>query len=118
MQNSRKSLSLLCTASQNLTLKSVLQRVQAVAGVESATGRFLHLAPTHHARNRKQQPGDVSSLFKPVHVQHNADEIDVGSELSGKLEKSAVLKVLNKFTQRREIKSLCTENGLDSKSFC
>jgi len=46
-------------------------------------------------------------------VQASADSEDVGSELVGKLEKAELLKILNKFTQRREIKSLCIENGLD-----
>uniref|UniRef100_B3P1Y8 ATP-dependent RNA helicase SUV3 homolog, mitochondrial n=1 Tax=Drosophila erecta TaxID=7220 RepID=B3P1Y8_DROER len=57
---------------------------------------------------------NLSALFKPVQVQANTDVDDVGSELSGKLEKAELLKVLNKFTQRREIKSLCSENGLDA----
>ncbi|KAM7360973.1 suv3 RNA helicase [Cochliomyia hominivorax] len=114
MQNSRRSLTLLCTATQNLTLKSALQNLETVAGVVSATQRLLHVATIQHARNRKPQTGNVSTLFKPVQVQHNADEIDVGSELAGKLEKAAVLKILNKFTQRREVKALCAENGLDN----
>lgn len=115
MQNSRRSLTLLCTATQNLTLKSALPRLETVAGVVNATHKLLHVSAAQHARNRKPQPGNVSTLFKPVQVQHNADEMDVGSELAGKLEKAAVLKILNKFTQRREVKALCSENGLDSK---
>ncbi|XP_065371873.1 ATP-dependent RNA helicase SUV3 homolog, mitochondrial [Calliphora vicina] len=114
MQNSRRSLTLLCTATQNLKLKSALPRLETIAAVVNATPRLLHVAAIHNGRNRKQQPGNVSTLFKPVQVQHNADEIDVGSEIAGKLEKAAVLKILNKFTQRREIKALCTENGLDN----
>ncbi|KAL7727993.1 hypothetical protein ACLKA6_018917 [Drosophila palustris] len=67
----------------------------------------------HLSRNRKYET-NVSALFKPVPVQANVDDEDVGSELVGKLEKSEVLKILNKFAQRREIKALCSENGLDS----
>ena len=116
MQNSRRGLTLLCTATQNLTLKSALPGLQAVTGAVVATQRLLHAGQVQQARNRKPHSGNVSALFKPVQVKHNADEVDVGSELAGKLEKSAILKILNKFTQRREIKALCTENGLDSES--
>lgn len=117
MQNSRRSLTLLCTATQNLTLKSALTGLQTVTGSIATTQRLLSTSQVEKARNRKPQSGNVSTLFKPVRVEHNADEIDVGSELAGKLEKSAILKILNKFTQRREIKTLCTENGLDSKLY-
>lgn len=58
---------------------------------------------------------NLSSLFKPVQIEHNALVNDVGSELAGKIEKPAILKILNKFTQKKEIKLLCQENGLDSK---
>ncbi|KAH8311076.1 hypothetical protein KR044_004131 [Drosophila immigrans] len=75
--------------------------------------RNLHLLPAHFSRNRKHET-NVSALFKPVQVPANAEDEDVGSELVGKLEKSELLKILNKFAQRREIKALCTENGLDS----
>lgn len=55
----------------------------------------------------------VSTLFKPVAVSSNRDDINIGAELTGKLDKVELLKVLNKFTQKPEIKLLCTENGLD-----
>ncbi|KAH8417689.1 hypothetical protein KR222_004426 [Zaprionus bogoriensis] len=83
-------------------------------GIEPiAAERCLHRAAVEFSRNRKHET-NVSALFKPVQVQANADDEDVGSELVGKLEKSELLKILNKFAQRREIKSLCSENGLDS----
>ncbi|KAH8295033.1 hypothetical protein KR018_006286 [Drosophila ironensis] len=74
--------------------------------------RLLHR--TGNAGSRKKQETNVSTLFKPVQVQATADAEDVGSELAGKLEKAELLKILNKFTQRREIKALCNDNGLDS----
>lgn len=70
-------------------------------------------------RSRNKSKGlvtNLSSLFKPVQIQHNVLVNDVGSELTGKLEKPAILKILNKFTQKKEIKLLCQDNGLDSKS--
>lgn len=74
----------------------------------------FHRAAVQLSRNRKHET-NVSALFKPVQVQANVDDDDVGSELVGKLEKSELLKILNKFAQRREIKTLCSENGLDCK---
>lgn len=116
MQNSRKTFQLLCTATQNLSLKSAPKRYDLLgSGVLAIPSRGFSVGGVQRARNKKQQPANVSALFKPVPIQHNVDEIDVGSELAGKLEKSAVLKILNKFTQRREIKTLCVDNGLDSK---
>ncbi|XP_017967451.1 ATP-dependent RNA helicase SUV3 homolog, mitochondrial [Drosophila navojoa] len=80
------------------------------SGIEE---RSFQRAAMQLSRNRKHET-NVSALFKPVQVQANADDDDVGSELVGKLEKSELLKILNKFAQRREIKALCSENGLDS----
>ncbi|XP_005185526.2 ATP-dependent RNA helicase SUV3 homolog, mitochondrial [Musca domestica] len=115
MQNSRKTFQLLCTATQNLSLKSAPKRYDLLgSGVLAIPSRGFSVGGVQRARNKKQQPANVSALFKPVPIQHNVDEIDVGSELAGKLEKSAVLKILNKFTQRREIKALCVDNGLDN----
>ncbi|XP_043651567.1 ATP-dependent RNA helicase SUV3 homolog, mitochondrial isoform X1 [Drosophila teissieri] len=74
--------------------------------------RRLHRASSLFSRKRPET--NLSALFKPVQVQANTDSEDVGSELSGKLDKAELLKILNKFTQRREIKSLCSENGLDA----
>jgi len=62
----------------------------------------------------KKDDSTLSSLFKPVPVKPTQDDINVGAELTGTaLDKAELLKVLNKFSQRREIRLLCTENGLD-----
>ena len=61
----------------------------------------------------KKDDANISALFKPVLVRSNPDDISVGTELTGKLDKGELLKVLNKFTQKRETKILCMENGLD-----
>ncbi len=63
-------------------------------------------------RGRKDD-SKVSALFKPVPVQTNRDDINIGAELTGKLDKGELLKILNKFTQKAEIKMLCMEHGLD-----
>ncbi|KAI9584920.1 hypothetical protein GQX74_006815 [Glossina fuscipes] len=119
MQNSHKCLSLLREATQNFTIKnatytkSLPARIAGISGAMVSKGMHLSRCLQRN-RNRKQEPTNLSALFKPVHVQRNVDEHDVGSELVGKLEKSAVLRILNNFTQRHEIKTLCQENGLDN----
>ena len=61
----------------------------------------------------KKDDGNLSSLFIPVPVTPSPDDINVGAELTGALNKSDLLKVLNKFYQKKEIKLLALENGLD-----
>jgi len=56
-------------------------------------------------------------LFVPVPVKPNPDDINVGAELTGRLNKGDLLKILNRFYQKPEIKQLALENGLDSKIF-
>ncbi|XP_063817646.1 ATP-dependent RNA helicase SUPV3L1, mitochondrial [Pseudophryne corroboree] len=59
-----------------------------------------------------------TSLFVPVEIK-NADtpESDIGAELTQALNKSEVLKVLNRFYRRKEIQKLGAENGLDARLF-
>lgn len=63
----------------------------------------------------KKDDVPLSTLFVPVAVKPNPDDINVGAELAGTLNKADLLRVLNKFYQRKEIKALGAENGLDSK---
>uniref|UniRef100_A0A1A9ZT33 ATP-dependent RNA helicase SUV3 homolog, mitochondrial n=1 Tax=Glossina pallidipes TaxID=7398 RepID=A0A1A9ZT33_GLOPL len=119
MQNSHKCLSLLREATQNFTIKNASYTKSfpvTFAGINGVmVSKGMHLSRClQRNRNRKQEPTNLSALFKPVHVQRNVDEHDVGSELVGKLEKPAILRILNNFTQRHEIKTLCQENGLDN----
>lgn len=66
-----------------------------------------------HKRFKKDD--NLSTLFVPVPVKPSPDDINVGAELTGRLNKSDLLKVLNRFYQKPEIKQLALENGLDSK---
>lgn len=50
-------------------------------------------------------------------VKPSPDDINVGAELTGRLNKGDLLKILNRFYQKPEIKQLALENGLDSKIF-
>ncbi|XP_046734064.1 ATP-dependent RNA helicase SUV3 homolog, mitochondrial [Diprion similis] len=54
------------------------------------------------------------SLFKPLSIKLNPDENNVGAELTGTFNKTDLLCVLNQFYQRKEIKALATEHGLDN----
>lgn len=64
----------------------------------------------------KKDEANLSALFKPVPVKASpGDGSQVGAELCGHLDKGELLKLLNRFTQKRETKLLCQENGLDSK---
>lgn len=71
--------------------------------------------PQVQTQRGKKDDSNVSALFRPVPVKPSPDDISIGMELTGKLDKGELLKVLNRFTQKREIKMLCTENGLDSE---
>lgn len=64
-------------------------------------------------RRGKKDDSNISSLFVPVHIKPNPDDINVGAELTGTLNKNDLLMVLNKFYQQKEIKQLLIENGLD-----
>lgn len=55
------------------------------------------------------------SLFHPVPIKPTPDDINIGAELTGSLiKKTDLLRILNAFTQKTEIKELARQNGLDS----
>lgn len=66
-------------------------------------------------QKRFKKDDNLSTLFVPVPVKPSPDDINVGAELTGRLNKGDLLKVLNRFYQKPEIKQLALENGLDSK---
>jgi len=56
------------------------------------------------------------SLFHPVPIKPNPDDINVGAELTGSsLKKKDLLKILSTFSQKTEIKELAQQYGLDSE---
>lgn len=55
----------------------------------------------------------VNSLFKPVHITSSPDDINVGAEMTGTLEKADLQKILATFFQRKEILTLIMEYGID-----
>jgi len=67
-------------------------------------------------RGKKSDSSNISeSLFQPIPIKPNPDDINVGAELTGSIiKKKDLLKVLNSFMQKNEIKKLAEEYGLDS----
>lgn len=71
----------------------------------------------HFVRTKKDD-ASTSTLFKPVPIKLSSDDINVGAEITGTpINKAELLKVLNKFSQKRETRLLCMENGMD-REFC
>ncbi|CAH0717326.1 unnamed protein product, partial [Brenthis ino] len=66
-------------------------------------------------RTKKHDKGNPSALFVPIPVKPNPDDINIGEELTGRLKKQDLLKILNKFYQKPEVRVLASENGLDDQ---
>lgn len=65
---------------------------------------------------RTKKDDSTSSLFRPVPIKHSQDGINVGAEITGTaIDKAELLKILNRFSQKRETRLLCLEHGLDRK---
>lgn len=101
---------ILCSAAQNLCLAP--PKLLLGENVARCSPAFFQ-----QQRRGKKDDVNISSLFIPVPVKAkpNPDDINVGAELTGELNKADLLKVLNKFYQQKEVKLLLQENGLDSK---
>ena len=56
----------------------------------------------------------ISKLVVPVKVRHNPSDINVGNELTGKLNREAIVNAISKFYQREQVKIAAAESGLDS----
>lgn len=88
-------------------LKSVAQVQWTIPACRTLSATFVNRA--------KKDDINLSSLFKPVSVKSSPDDINIGAELTGSIDKTELVKLLNKFTQKKEIRTLCSENGLDRK---
>lgn len=69
-------------------------------------------------RGKKDDSNNLStpeSLFQPVPIRPTPDDINIGAELTGSsIRKKDLLKILNAFMQKTEIKKLAEQHGLDS----
>ncbi|KAL5017188.1 hypothetical protein ScPMuIL_006777 [Solemya velum] len=61
----------------------------------------------------------LSSLIHPLPFKpaNTPDDINIGAELTGSLKKDDLLKLLNQFYRRPEIKKVATDGGLDNRLF-
>lgn len=90
--------------------RNLLRRNDAIVGWFNSQPCF--------ARGKQDNSGDesfkVSRLFEPATPKESSDS-ELGAELTGRINKSDILKVLNKFSQKADNKSLCLEYGLDGE---
>lgn len=99
------------------TLTAYYADQEVSVSLRSSAGASLFLVP---CRQKSGKDKELSSLFQPVissPTENSPDDINVGEELSGQLDKAKLLQLLNQFYQRQEIKILAAENGLDKKLF-
>lgn len=59
----------------------------------------------------------IESLFKPVEVLPDPYDEHLGAEITGKLNKSDVYKVVSAFIQRKEVRDLAKDEGLSGNFF-
>ncbi|EMP40577.1 ATP-dependent RNA helicase SUPV3L1 [Chelonia mydas] len=92
-------------------------RSSAGGGVAPRTGASAPASASSSSSSSEGNGGRAldTSLFVPLHVQPlgPGPEGDIGAELTQPLNKSEVLKILNKFYKRKEMQRLGGENGLD-----
>jgi hypothetical protein len=65
------------------------------------------------AQQQPNNPKDPLSVFKPVMVKPNPDDINFGEEIAGKINKAALLREVNRFFASPEVRALSKEHGLD-----
>jgi hypothetical protein len=96
-------------------IASTLSESNAIR-VTSLNRRILPFNRLIQIREKKTNPTNVSSLFKPLEVKPPNDEENVGAEITGaKIDKNDIARLLNRFVQRKEVRMLCLENGLDGE---
>uniref|UniRef100_A0A8C1IXL9 ATP-dependent RNA helicase SUPV3L1, mitochondrial n=1 Tax=Cyprinus carpio TaxID=7962 RepID=A0A8C1IXL9_CYPCA len=78
---------------------------------------FEKLSSRHSSSNSSSRPLDTS-LFVPLTLKSDAGgDGTVGEELTQPLDKSELLKVLNRFYKRKEMQKLAADQGLDARLF-
>ncbi|XP_048863146.1 ATP-dependent RNA helicase SUPV3L1, mitochondrial [Brienomyrus brachyistius] len=80
-------------------------------------GRTLTIISNRNFSSSSSRPPDTS-LFVPVDIKSEfSGDGTVGVELTQPLDKSELLKALNKFYKRKEMQKLASEHGLDARLF-
>ena len=70
-------------------------------------------APSSSAASSAIPSANLNQLFKPVPVLPNPDDMNLGEEIAGKMNKQALLKTLNALYLSKSIKELSKEHGMD-----
>lgn len=102
-------------------ISSPAARISACAHVYA--GSVPHLWASYGTSTRALSTGGSSpkqpntSLFVPVTLNEDSTDGGVGAELTQPLEKSELLKVLNRFYRKKEMQKMAAEHGLDARLF-
>ena len=67
-----------------------------------------------------EEKKDISDIIQPVYVKPKAaeeDDINVGEELAGKLDKAQLMKRLTAFYRKPTTKALAKQRGMDDRIF-
>ncbi|XP_028049728.2 ATP-dependent RNA helicase SUV3 homolog, mitochondrial [Monomorium pharaonis] len=102
------------------TMEQLIRRGVLSAVVLTRRSRSFPVLGTSYVQQRRGKKSDSNtnlpeSLFHPVPIKPNPDDINVGAELTGSLlKKTDLLKILNTFSQKTEIKELAQQYGLHS----
>ncbi|MBN3295901.1 SUV3 helicase, partial [Amia calva] len=80
-------------------------------------GPVVSVSRRNGSSSSASRPPDTS-LFVPLNIKADyTGDGSVGAELTQQLDKSEVLKVLNRFYKRKEMQRLAAESGLDARLF-
>ncbi|XP_018605074.1 ATP-dependent RNA helicase SUPV3L1, mitochondrial [Scleropages formosus] len=110
------SVSLRRNATFSVLLESPSRR--PVSLLRSGGGGSAPLSWTRSISSGNSPRPPDTSLFVPVDIKTDfSEDGSVGAELTQPLDKSELLKVLNRFYKRKEIQKLASENGLDARLF-
>ncbi|KYN34951.1 hypothetical protein ALC56_10919 [Trachymyrmex septentrionalis] len=97
---------------EQLMRKSALS---AAAFIRRSTALGMSYVQPCRGKKSNSNTNIPESLFHPVPVKPNPDDINVGAELTGSsLKKTNLLKILNTFSNKTEIKELAQQYGLHS----
>ncbi|XP_066962711.1 ATP-dependent RNA helicase SUV3 homolog, mitochondrial [Macrobrachium rosenbergii] len=98
--------------------RKILNRKQGTGPLLALSSNVKKINPSFHCINRCKHKNsgrdDISHLFIPVPVKARSDEINVGAEITGPLQKEDILRVLNRFYSNEDIRELAREHGLDN----
>ncbi|XP_015186095.1 PREDICTED: ATP-dependent RNA helicase SUV3 homolog, mitochondrial [Polistes dominula] len=104
---------------QNLICEQYIRRGSFLASIFirrslNPTASIVHIKRGKRDTKNYDDTSNINSFIRPVPVKSNPDDINIGSELTGDLNKTNLLLILNKFIEMKEIKSLAQDYGLDN----